>query len=299
MSGETPRDLEKLFEEFCINELMDHMIYKALARIEPDPKRKKLLERLAEQEYQHYLFWRSLLGRDCKAPRPRVSLVAVAYRLLGPAFTLRLLERGEGSAVERYRSVAERLPDELRPKLEAIVRDEEEHERLLLQEFEDVRVKYLGYVALGLADAIIEITGVHAGFLGVTASTIMAGIAGLVVGFSAAISMASAAYLQAKHGEEESPTVSAAITGLSYILSVILLALPYFLIHDMLIGFLASVAIGLALTGSLAYYSAVVQEKPFTREFAENAGLLLGTAIASYIFGQALREVFGVSALIE
>ncbi|MET1101208.1 MAG: hypothetical protein ABWW69_01830 [Pyrodictiaceae archaeon] len=31
---------------------------------------------------------------------------------------------------------------------------------------EDVRVKHVGFIALGLADAIVEITGVHAGFLG-------------------------------------------------------------------------------------------------------------------------------------
>ncbi len=289
---------ERLLEEFCRDELYDHMVYKALASIEPDPKRRRLLEALAQQELRHYLFWRSLLGRDCRAPKPRVSLIAVAYRLLGPAFVLRLLERGEEGAIERYRRVLDKLDDpELRKRLEAIIRDEEEHEKLLLREFEDARVKYLGYIALGLADAIIEITGVHAGFLGVTESTLMAGIAGLVVGFSAAISMASAAYLQAKHGGEESPLVSAAITGLSYIFSVVLLALPYFTIHDMLASFAASLAIGIVLTGSLTYYSAVVQEKPFAREFAENTGLLLTTAIASYAFGQALGALFGVQAL--
>jgi VIT1/CCC1 family predicted Fe2+/Mn2+ transporter len=56
----------------------------------------------------------------------------------------------------------------------------------------------MSFIVLGLADAIIEITCVHVGFLGVTSSTLIAGVAGLVVGFAASISMASAAYLQAK-----------------------------------------------------------------------------------------------------
>jgi VIT1/CCC1 family predicted Fe2+/Mn2+ transporter len=289
------RDLAELARRFCIDELTDSMIYRALAEREPDPARRRLLETLAEQEHRHYLFWRRLAGGDCgRPPRPRVSLLAVSYRLLGPVFTLRLLERGEESTIERYKRVLPLLAPGDRERLEEIIREEEEHEERLLQELRDARVKYLGYVALGLADAIVEVTGVHAGFLGATSSTIVAGVAGLIVGFSAALSMAGAAYLQAKHGGEESPGVSALVTGLSYIFSVVVLALPYFLTHAMLPAFVASTAAGLALTGAFTYYSAVVQAKAFLREYAESAGLLLATALGSYLFGEALGSITGI-----
>jgi len=72
------------------------------------------------------------------------------------------------------------------------------HEHALIAQLKEKRIDYIGFIVLGLADAIVEITGVHAGFLGVTGSTLIAGVAGVIVGFSAAISMGSASYLQAK-----------------------------------------------------------------------------------------------------
>lgn len=288
-------ELQALAREFCRDELMDSMVYRALAEREPDPARRRLLETLAEQEYRHHLFWREIAGGGCgEPPRPRVSLLAVSYRLLGPVFTLRLLERGEESTIERYKRVLPMLGGEQRRRLEEIIREEEEHEHRLLEEIRDSRVKYLGYVALGLADAIVEVTGVHAGFLGATSNTIVAGVAGLIVGFSAALSMAGAAYLQSKHSGEESPVVSAAVTGLSYIFSVVVLALPYFLTHAMLLAFAASTLAGLSLTAAFTYYSAVVQGKGFAREYAESASLLLATALGSYFFGEALGRITGI-----
>jgi len=287
--------LRRLARRFCIDELADAMVYRALAEREVDPHRRRLLETLAEQEMRHHEFWRRIAGGDCGSPpRPRISLIAASYRLLGPVFTLRLLERGEEETVKRYREVLPLLPPEQRRELEEIIREEEEHEEKLLSEMRDARVKYLGYIALGLADAIVEVTGVHAGFLGATANTVVAGVAGLIVGFAAALSMAGAAYLQAKHGGEESPAVSALVTGLSYLFSVVVLALPYFATHNMVAAFLASTAAGLALTGLFTYYSSVVQGKGFLREYGESAGLLLGTALGSYLFGELLGSLTGI-----
>ena len=65
---------------------------------------------------------------------------------------------------------------------------------------QEAMIKYIGFIAMGLADAIVEITGVHAGFLGVTNSTLFAGISGIVVGFSTAISMGSASLSASQAG---------------------------------------------------------------------------------------------------
>ena len=288
-------ELERLAREFCRDELMDHMVYRALAEREPEPRRRRLLERLAEQEHRHYQFWRRLAGGDCgEPPRPRVSLIAASYRLLGPVFTLRFLERGEESTIERYRRVLPLLEGRDREELERIIEEEVEHEEALLKELEDARVKYLGYAALGLADAVVEVTGVHAGMLGATANTIYAGVTGLILGFAAALSMAGAAYLQAKHGGEESPLTSALVTGISYIFSVVVLAIPYFVTHSMLVAFTASVLAAMALSGGFTYYSSVIQGKEFGREFMESTGLLLGTAFGSYLFGEFLGNLTGI-----
>ncbi len=283
------------YEEFCRDEYHDYLVYRELAYREGNPERRGVLERLAEQERRHYDFWRGL-SRDCGADvgRWRIALYMAVKRILGLAFLLRLLERHEKEVIARYRAVAERMGPEDRERLMDIIREEEEHEAALLDQIGSDTVRYMGFVVLGLADAIIEITGVHAGMLGVTNSTIMAGIAGIVVGFSAAISMASAAYLQAKHEGGLNPAKSATVTGVAYILAVLALAIPYFMWADMLYAFAASVVTAIALIGAFTFYSSVIMDKGFTREFLEAVLLLFGTVAGAYAIGDLLGRTFGV-----
>ena len=70
---------------------------------------------------------------------------------------------------------------------------------------------------LGLADALVEVTAIYTGSLGVYHSTMLTGLAGIIAGAAASISMASAAYLQAKQGFKGSPFVAAGYTGSSSI----------------------------------------------------------------------------------
>ncbi len=287
------------FIEFCRDELHDYTVYMVLARREKNRERARLLERLAEQEKRHYMFWRRLAGRDCKVSKIHGLIATVLRTLFGLTFTLKLLERGEAETIEKYRRVLDKLGSEERRELESIIRDEEEHEKALLEQIDEAVVKYVGFIALGLADAIVEITGVHAGFLGATASTIMAGVAGLVVGFAAAISMASAAYIQAKQERAaRSPGLSALATGLAYIFAVVLLALPYFMTHSMALAFTASVLMGVGLIAGFNYYAAVLFDRSFPREFAESVALMLGTAAATYMFGEIVGSMFGIPELL-
>jgi hypothetical protein len=95
---------------------------------------------------------------------------------------------------------------------------------------------------LGVADAIVELTGVQAGFLGVTDSPLVAGIAGLIVGVAAAISMGAASYLQARAGDVgKNPAYRGVVTGLLYMLTVIALASPYFIIKDIFTAFTSAI----------------------------------------------------------
>ncbi|MCE4614254.1 MAG: VIT1/CCC1 family protein [Desulfurococcales archaeon] len=282
--------------EFCIDEYRDHIVYKTLARREKDIDRRKILEKLSEEEYKHYLFWKKVIGGECRARigTSYLWIVTLSRIILGLTFTLKMLERGEEKTIAEYRGYLSNLGGEERQKLEEIIKDEETHESSLMSQINEAVVRYMSFIVLGLADAIVEITGVHAGFLGVTSSTTVAGIAGLVVGFSAAISMASAAYLQAKHDFEKNPISSALVTGFSYISAVVVLASPYFTTHNMLIAFLVSVSFAITLIATFTFYGSVVFDKKFLREFIESTGLMLGTAFSAYFFGEILGVYFGV-----
>lgn len=288
-------------EEYCRDEYIDYMVYSYLARHEKKEELRRIVQKLADDELGHYEFWKRLLGRDCAGKIPKWYLVGIRLmrRIMGLTFTLKWLERHEEEVIERYKAFLDYLDGDDREELEKIIRDEEEHENKLMSSIEETMVKYMSFIVLGLADAIVEITGVHAGMLGVTTSTIIAGVTGLVVGFSAAISMASAAYLQAKHDPDRNPLTSAIMTGLAYILAVILLALPYFATHNMIIAFTASIMVGVTLIAYFTYYSAIVFDRGFTKEFIESSGLMIATAFGAFLFGEALGQLFGLQELGE
>lgn len=280
---------------FCEDEYRDHLVYRYLAFRETDSERKEILEQLSQQEEQHYQFWKDFLG----GYKPRtyrflqVFVLLLRY-LFGLTFTVKFMERHEKQMIEIYRRIRPQFSGEAGVQLDQMIADEEKHESFFIGQINEGVVKYLGFIVLGLADAIIEITGVHAGFLGVTNSTTMAGVAGLIVGFAAAISMATAAYLQAKQDVERNSLISALTTGVSYILAVVSLAIPYFLIDHMLLAFIASLAMAILLTAYFTFFTAVIFERNFGKEFLESTLLTLGTALATYIFGNFLARIFGI-----
>ncbi|MCX8196544.1 MAG: VIT1/CCC1 family protein [Acidilobaceae archaeon] len=287
--------------DFCMDEMFDHALYSELAKREREEEVRALLREFAEHELRHYNFWKGLAGSCGSVDRKRLLFYLLLRKALGLTFTLKLLERHEKETVKEYKEYLPKLSEEKRAELLRMIEEEELHEKRFLERLaeREAAVKYIGFIALGLADAIVEITGVHAGFLGATATTLVAGVAGLIVGVSAAISMSGAAYLQAKHGgmeEKLSPLSSALATGIAYIFAVALLALPYFLTHSMAIAFLASLAAALLLIVSFTYYGSVVGEREFARELFENVVILLATAAIAYLFGLFVGEITGIRA---
>ena len=287
--------LRENIRKYCEDEYTDHLVYHRLALRERDSHKRDILEKLSRQEEEHYQFWSSLL-EDHTPPVKRwiIASVMLLRYVFGLTFVIKFLERHEEHVIEEYKSVLTFFKGKDRTYLKKMISEEEKHENYFISQINEGVVKYLGFIVLGLADAIIEISGVHAGFLGVTSSTTMAGVAGLVVGFAAAISMATAAYLQAKQDTTRNPVTSALITGFSYILAVAFLALPYFLTGDMILAFSASLIMALLLTAYFTFYSAILFDRSFGKEFLESAALTLGTAVATYFFGELLGQIFGI-----
>lgn len=294
------RDMEAI-QAFCMDEYTDFLIYTHLAKREKRDDFKRLLQKMAEQEFRHYEFWKSVSGRDCSSqiPRWKLTLVTLLRIIFGLTFTVKLLERHEEQVIEAYRQFIPKLPQDAAARLSEILKDEELHERSLVSELNESIVRYIGFIALGLADAVVEITGVHAGFLGATTTTLAAGVAGLIVGLSAAISMAAAAYIQAKHEGVKSPIPSALATGLAYLAAVVLLAAPYFVTHSNIIAFIVSVALAFALVVAFTFYSSIINESNFKREAIESSVVLFATALVSYLFGVLLGKIFGLQSVFH
>jgi vacuolar iron transporter family protein len=291
---------ENVARKFCAEEHKSKTIYNELAKWEKDAGRRKILQRLAAQEEGHYRFWKKYAGEyEPGVSGFYVKFIVLLRTVFGLTFTLKLLERHENNATNDYRALAASIPRADRKAFMRMIKDEIEHEKYFLSQINESVLKYMSFIVLGLSDAIVEITGVHTGFLGVTSSTLIAGIAGLVVGFAAAISMASAAYLQAKQDTAKPPVKSAIATGIAYFAAVVLLATPYFFIRTMIEAFAASLIAALVLMAAFIFYSSVINEKSFRREYVESAVLILATSILAFLFGEFLGAAFGVSQFIR
>jgi VIT1/CCC1 family predicted Fe2+/Mn2+ transporter len=292
-------DVKQVFILNATNELTENIVYHKLALMEKNPENRAALERLSAQELTHYEFWKSLLpaveAGKIRARGATIWAIPFLRTVFGVTFITKLLETHEKDSQQKYQALVSAIPASHHDRFLQIIEDEKSHERALIAQLKEKRLDYIGFIVLGLADAIVEITGVHAGFLGVTGSTLIAGVAGVIVGFSAAISMGSASYLQAKQDIKKSPLFSGFLTWASYFCSVVLLALPYFLIRVMAPAFIASTSVGILLVAGFTFYGAIVFDRKFWREFFETVGLMLGTALATFLLGLIVGAVFHIN----
>jgi vacuolar iron transporter family protein len=288
-------DLVRLAAKSARDEYTDGAVYQMLSRHEKNQSFKKALENLARGEQSHYEFWKAYTHEtSVKVNRLKVYVTLILRIILGLTFTMKFLERHEDALHQRYREMVEKIPLTDKARFEGMMEEEEHQESLLMGEIHEGRVKYMSFIVLGLADAVVEISGIHAGSLGIYNKTELAGLAGVVAGLAASIAMASAAYAQAKQGFEGSAKWSAIYTGVSYMFTAIFLALPYFLTASMGFALGTSLVIGVILVAMMTYYDTVISARKFKRQFAEIAGIILAASLALYIAGTIIKQILGI-----
>lgn len=211
-------------------------------------------------------------------------------RIFGLTFTIKLLERKERYAQEIYEDIARKLP-----KANWVINDEKEHEERLIGIIKEEKLEYTGSMILGLNDALVELTGTLAGLTFAFQNSKIVGLAGLITGIAASLSMASSEYLSKKSEiSNKSPFKASIYTGATYMLTVSLLIFPFFIFNQ------AFLSLGITLFNAVmvilvfTYFLSVVRELPFRRRFLEMASISLGVAGASFAIGMALRFLLGV-----
>ena len=274
------------------HEYTDSTLYLRLSKtVNSDSPFAAILQQLSATEHKHYEFWsRYVPGESPRLDRFKLFWILFLRRVLGLTFASRYLDRHEASVVKEYQAIAGMIPEGDRSAFDEMVADEKEHENEFAQKVESNAIRYISFVVLGLADALVEISGIHAGSLGLYNKTELAGLAGVVAGAAASMAMASAAFAQAKQGFSGSARLSAIYTGVSYFVSAVFLATPYFLTANMVYALSASLMLAVIMLALTTYYSTVIANKPFTRDFLEILAILLGATVALYIFGSLVGE---------
>ncbi|MEM4692369.1 MAG: hypothetical protein QXR70_03445 [Sulfolobales archaeon] len=274
--------------KMCESEYVAYRTYMYVSKYVVKGKLKSALEKALNDELRHYRFW-SEISKGCGDLKTSMKVLALFLLsiLFGVTVLVKVLERAEGDASELYERLSKESP-ELSEVLKAMAEDENRHESEFASSIDEVRVKYLSSITLGVSDAIIELTGVYTGALGMLESTKTAGTIGLLAGISASVSMAAASYAQAKHEVWKKPYLAAVYTGSSYLAVVSLLALPYFLTQSLLTAFAIMVANAVLVIAYISVYGAILLGKSFLKEFFSNVALLLGISTALYALGRAL-----------
>jgi len=234
-SSELSPELLERIEVFQKGEITEYEIYQKLAALIPDPHNRMVLEKMAREELGHYSFWKRFSGKDVGSDRLKLVFYNLVTRIFGLTFGIKLMEKRESKAVETYRDILVFIPETAR-----ILEDEEEHEHQILGMLDEKSLRYVGSVVLGINDALVEFTGSLAGFTLALQNTQLIAAAGLIMGIAASLSMGASEYLSQKSEmSENNPVTAAFYTGGAYVMTVVVLIMPFLLIDEPLQAFVS------------------------------------------------------------
>ena len=116
-----------------------------------------------------------------------------------------------------------------------------------------------------------------------------------MTGMAAALSMAASSYLSTRAAEDgHNPLRAAIYTGLTYLITVLILVCPYLLAESALIALATTLLGAMLVIAAFNYYIAVAKGLDFRRRFLEMAGLSLGVAAVSFLLGLFVRRLLGI-----
>ena len=282
-------DVKKAARIIQQNEITEYYIYNRLADMCKDPHNSEVLRTVAKEELVHSKYWKEKTGEDIKPNRYKIFITVLKARIFGLTFTLKQMERNEGNAQKAYEALIADFPE-----VEKIKHDEEVHEKELLNMLDEELLQYVGSIVLGLNDALVELTGALAGFTLALGNPRLISLTGLVTGIAASFSMAASNYLSNRAENNPNAGKSALYTGFAYLITVVLLILPFILLNSPFIALAITLSTAVLIIYLFNYYLSVAKDLDFIRRFLEMAFISLGVAALSFGIGYLLKNVMGI-----
>jgi len=200
--------------------------YRHLAGREHDPKRKDILNRLAEQEEKHAARWSERIRASTgHAPDPEEVRRGLSWfqRISDPKVVLLRLEQEENKAEAEYDQLMERLSDPNDRRIAEEAKYEERDHAVILRTLAGGTVPtprstldailhrerwhvrgtgWIGDAIYGINDGLGAVFGIVSGMAGYTGGSQVVLAAGLAGTMASALSMGAGAYLAAKSNRE-------------------------------------------------------------------------------------------------
>lgn len=287
-------DFKKILITMQCNEITEREIYTKVSQITKDENNRNIMLKIAKEEEQHYNLIKSYTNEEVSINKKRVWFYFLAAKIFGFTFAVKQMEGRENEVVRGYSY--EKLSENF-PKLSKIAEEEEKHELLLIDMLDEERLKYVGAIVLGLNDALVEITGSLAGFTLSMANTRVIALAGLITGISATLSMAASEYIAEKTEGTKNALKSSLYTGISYLVTVVLLILPFIFTHENMYiqALIISLIIAVVIISIFNYYISVAKSLNFKKRFLQMAGVSLGVAAFSFVVGLLVKNILNIN----
>ena len=104
------------------------------------------------------------------------------------------------------------------------------------------------------------------------------------MGIAASLSMATSGYLAAREEDTKDidPIKAAIYTGIAYIITVLILVIPYFLFTKPKKSLIVMLICTLAIIAGYNFYISIAKELSFKKRFLEMVVISLGVALISF-----------------
>ncbi len=272
------------------SEISEYFIYKKLSNSIKDANNKKILENISNEELKHYNLWKEYSKEEVKPDKLKIWKYFLISKIFGITFGLKLMEKGEEMAQIKYKEISKYMPI-----AENIEKDENEHEKQILNLIEEEKLKYVGSMVLGLNDALVEFTGTLAGLTFALQNTSLIAIAGLIAGIAASFSMAASEYLSTKAEEGSREPLKASIyTGIAYIFTVLFLIFPYLIFINPYFSLIFTIFNAVIVIFIFTFYISIAKDISFKKRFLEMISISLGIATLSFLIGFLVRILLGI-----
>lgn len=285
-------------ERSAYNEYRDLTMYREFLSIEKNPDFKRILKELIEHEEKDYALWLEISAvKKFSVSRPKRFAYRTMRRILGLTFTAKFLERHERRKLAQYREflARNRQPEHVRRRIENIISHGLDYEQNLISQIKEEQVEFTSSIILGLNDGLIELTGALTGFSFAFAKHEIVALGGFIMGVAAALSMASSAYMQARHEKGKDPRKAGIYTGISYLLVVLLLIAPYLFIVKVGTAVAVMGVIALSIIAGVSYYTSVLFGRRFRLQFGEMFIFSVGVAAIAFVIGIFFKRLTGIA----
>ncbi len=283
------KEIQSILEQAQKNEITEYLVYQKLSFVTKKTQNQEVLKRIAQDELDHYNFFRKYTKTNQKPNKLVVWKYFLITKIFGLTFGLKLMEEGEKNAQINYQTLEKDVPG-----IKDIINDEEGHESALISLMDEEKLRYMGSIVLGLNDALVELLGALAGLTFALQNSRIIAMVGLVTGIAASLSMAASEYLVTKsEPTTKHPIKSAAYTGITYIFTVLILILPYFIFSNFYLALAFAITNAIIIIFVFNFYISIIRELNFKKIFFEMVLVSLGVATLSFAIGYLARIFLG------